>query len=389
MMAGEIQEPFNLSLLENSIHSGSISFGRFEKEDLSWEKRSSFSHNRYLEEAEKFSKPGSVTQMRAHFEAHFKKKGIRFPSSQEAQTWGEVVHQHHHHHQTCNEKDENLWESTSQCSHNSYEQDKYDQEKSPFGDSCVSYEDNLVNSEDGHSSHSVALDKTEIGHSEMSLEDKEETTSSSAVTSKPSKMVKKASTYSVATKASTKKHVVLTKESPRCKTKSSIDSKRETKLKPKGTVKSIASQAPISKKTESLTPLATTKDKRTAANGFSFRTKERDQKKKGEKVEVLVSKALNFKARPMPKSIQARPQHTSKGQAKAREDAKEHSSKASSDQSMANGTAKSKLNINKKKVDIQKSLNGILRPKSSDQTARNNANRRSLAVRRSAVEVAL
>ncbi|CDY12492.1 BnaC07g13320D [Brassica napus] len=37
-MAGEIQEPLNLSLLENSIHSGSVSFGRFEKESSSWEK---------------------------------------------------------------------------------------------------------------------------------------------------------------------------------------------------------------------------------------------------------------------------------------------------------------------------------------------------------------
>lgn len=145
-------------LQENSIHSGSVSFGRFEKEDLSWEKRSSFSHNRYLEEAEKFSKPGSITLMRAHFEAHFKKKGIRFPSSVEAQTWGEVVH---HHHQTGTEKDENLWESTSQCSHFSYEQEKCDQERSQFGDSCVSYDDE-------HSSLSVSLEKTEIGCSEMS-----------------------------------------------------------------------------------------------------------------------------------------------------------------------------------------------------------------------------
>jgi len=60
----------------DSIHSGSISFGRFENEPLSWERRSSFSHNRYLEEVEKCSKPGSVIQKKAYFEAHFKKKGI-------------------------------------------------------------------------------------------------------------------------------------------------------------------------------------------------------------------------------------------------------------------------------------------------------------------------
>ncbi|KAL2344753.1 hypothetical protein Fmac_006038 [Flemingia macrophylla] len=60
----------------DSIHSGSISFGRFENEPLSWERRSSFSHNRYLEEVEKYSKPGSVIEKKAYFEAHFKKKGI-------------------------------------------------------------------------------------------------------------------------------------------------------------------------------------------------------------------------------------------------------------------------------------------------------------------------
>ncbi|KAH7686114.1 TPX2 C-terminal protein [Dioscorea alata] len=57
------------------LPSGSISFGRFEAESLSWERRSSFSHNRYLEEVEKYSTPGSVTQKKAYFEAHFKKKG--------------------------------------------------------------------------------------------------------------------------------------------------------------------------------------------------------------------------------------------------------------------------------------------------------------------------
>ena len=59
----------------DSAISDSISFGRFENESLSWERRSSFSHNRYLEEVEKFSKPGSVNEKKAYFEAHFKKKG--------------------------------------------------------------------------------------------------------------------------------------------------------------------------------------------------------------------------------------------------------------------------------------------------------------------------
>ncbi|XP_059657769.1 protein WVD2-like 7 [Cornus florida] len=51
----------------------SISFGRYMSEPLAWEKWSSFSHNRYLEEVEKFSKPGSVAQKKAYFEAHYKK----------------------------------------------------------------------------------------------------------------------------------------------------------------------------------------------------------------------------------------------------------------------------------------------------------------------------
>ncbi|XP_010274654.1 PREDICTED: protein WVD2-like 7 isoform X2 [Nelumbo nucifera] len=73
-MAGEIEEP--ISFKAGSLHSGSISFGRFEGESLAWERRSSFSHNRYLEEVEKYSTPGSVTKKKAYFEAHFKKKGF-------------------------------------------------------------------------------------------------------------------------------------------------------------------------------------------------------------------------------------------------------------------------------------------------------------------------
>ncbi|GAB2278871.1 hypothetical protein Dimus_013545 [Dionaea muscipula] len=53
----------------------SVSLGRFmsESESLSWEKWSSFSRNRYVEEAEKYSRPGSVAQKKAYFEAHFKR----------------------------------------------------------------------------------------------------------------------------------------------------------------------------------------------------------------------------------------------------------------------------------------------------------------------------
>ncbi|KAJ0962792.1 hypothetical protein J5N97_027914 [Dioscorea zingiberensis] len=74
-MAGEIEDC--LGIQAGSLHSGSISFGRFESESLSWERKSSFSHNRYLEEVEKCSTPGSVNQKKAYFEAHFKKKPLQ------------------------------------------------------------------------------------------------------------------------------------------------------------------------------------------------------------------------------------------------------------------------------------------------------------------------
>ncbi|KAL8130716.1 hypothetical protein V2J09_019871 [Rumex salicifolius] len=51
----------------------SVSFGRFTSESLSWEKWSTFNRNRYVEEAEKYSRPGSVKQKKAFLEAHFKK----------------------------------------------------------------------------------------------------------------------------------------------------------------------------------------------------------------------------------------------------------------------------------------------------------------------------
>ncbi|KAK7306211.1 hypothetical protein VNO77_44137 [Canavalia gladiata] len=52
----------------------SISFGRFITEGLDWERWSTFSHKRYVEEAEKYSKPGSVAAKKAYFEAHYRKK---------------------------------------------------------------------------------------------------------------------------------------------------------------------------------------------------------------------------------------------------------------------------------------------------------------------------
>lgn len=55
----------------------SVSFGRFDSDSLSWEKWSSFSPNKYLEEVEKCATPGSVAQKKAYFEAHYKKIAAR------------------------------------------------------------------------------------------------------------------------------------------------------------------------------------------------------------------------------------------------------------------------------------------------------------------------
>ncbi|KAF2305998.1 hypothetical protein GH714_009378 [Hevea brasiliensis] len=46
-------------------------------ESLAWDKWSTFSHNRYVEEAERFSRPGSVAQKKAFFEAHYKNLAAR------------------------------------------------------------------------------------------------------------------------------------------------------------------------------------------------------------------------------------------------------------------------------------------------------------------------
>lgn len=43
-------------------------------ESLDWGKWSAFTNNRYLEEVEKYSKPGSVAEKKAYFEAHFKRR---------------------------------------------------------------------------------------------------------------------------------------------------------------------------------------------------------------------------------------------------------------------------------------------------------------------------
>ncbi|RVX10505.1 Protein WVD2-like 6 [Vitis vinifera] len=66
------------SAASDDVLEVSVSFGRFENDSsLSWEKWSSFSPNKYLEEVEKCSTPGSVAQKKAYFEAHYKKIAAR------------------------------------------------------------------------------------------------------------------------------------------------------------------------------------------------------------------------------------------------------------------------------------------------------------------------
>ncbi|CAN1321912.1 Protein WVD2-like 7 [Linum perenne] len=65
------------NLISSLAGTQSVSFGRFTSESLSWEKWSSFSHNKYVEEAEKFSRPGSVAEKKAFFEAHYRNLAAR------------------------------------------------------------------------------------------------------------------------------------------------------------------------------------------------------------------------------------------------------------------------------------------------------------------------
>lgn len=55
------------------LDHGSISFGRFAYESLSWEKRSAFTHNKCQEELEKFKFPGLVAKKKAYFEEYYKR----------------------------------------------------------------------------------------------------------------------------------------------------------------------------------------------------------------------------------------------------------------------------------------------------------------------------
>ncbi|KAL8121157.1 uncharacterized protein LOC141725071 isoform X1 [Apium graveolens] len=75
--APDVQTKMGGSVSPHGALEVSISFGRFENDSLSWEKWSTFSPNKYLEEVEKCSTPGSVAQKKAYFEAHYKKIAAR------------------------------------------------------------------------------------------------------------------------------------------------------------------------------------------------------------------------------------------------------------------------------------------------------------------------
>ncbi|CAH9108468.1 unnamed protein product [Cuscuta europaea] len=67
--------------------TSSISFGRYMSESLAWEKWSTFTNNNYREEALRYSRPGSVAEKKAFFEARLKtrdaKKTAASPSIQQ------------------------------------------------------------------------------------------------------------------------------------------------------------------------------------------------------------------------------------------------------------------------------------------------------------------
>ncbi|KAG0491476.1 hypothetical protein HPP92_004874 [Vanilla planifolia] len=88
-MAGVYEDGVTLQI--GNLPTDSVSFGRFELEQLPWERRSSFTHNRYLEEAEKYATPGSVSKKKEYFEAHFKKKAFHHQATEEFQNVSETI----------------------------------------------------------------------------------------------------------------------------------------------------------------------------------------------------------------------------------------------------------------------------------------------------------
>ncbi|KAG0475845.1 hypothetical protein HPP92_012686 [Vanilla planifolia] len=72
---GEVseKEDFQGQPVSQMLDHGSISFGRFALEPLSWERRSVFTYNERQAELEKFKSPGLVAKKKAYFEEYYKK----------------------------------------------------------------------------------------------------------------------------------------------------------------------------------------------------------------------------------------------------------------------------------------------------------------------------
>uniref|UniRef100_A0A0D9VH56 TPX2 C-terminal domain-containing protein n=1 Tax=Leersia perrieri TaxID=77586 RepID=A0A0D9VH56_9ORYZ len=71
------------------LDHGSVSFGRFAAESLSWEKSSVFDHNRRQEELNSLTMPGLVAQKKAFFEEYYKR--ARLLKAQEATNQAEAT----------------------------------------------------------------------------------------------------------------------------------------------------------------------------------------------------------------------------------------------------------------------------------------------------------
>lgn len=65
------------SVQQMVLNHGSVSFGRFAAESLSWENRSVFEHNRRQEELSKLTAPGLVAQKKAFFEEYYKRRHLK------------------------------------------------------------------------------------------------------------------------------------------------------------------------------------------------------------------------------------------------------------------------------------------------------------------------
>lgn len=150
-------EPGSRAMLQSSV-----SFGRFETETLSWEKWSSFSQNRYLEEVERFSTPGSVIQKKAYFEAHFRKIAARKALEQQAQLEAHSEAENEAHSETENDVlfSEGHSHEDSRALQDAAEQDGLEIEENPYTQS-IEYDNTPHNSDTEEGTVSMSIGETE------------------------------------------------------------------------------------------------------------------------------------------------------------------------------------------------------------------------------------